>query len=120
NLEYLTGMFSPRLIGSPQMQQASAWALQRFLDYGLDAHLETTTVSHAWYRGDDTAEILSPIERAVPIRSYVWGMATKGDITGPVVFLDEASAEEFQKNQDRMKGAIVCLTKPGYVPPAGQ
>jgi hypothetical protein len=120
NLEYLTGMFSPRLVGSPQMQKASAWALQRFLDYGLDAHLETTTVSHAWYRGDDTAEILSPIQRAIPIRSYVWGMATKGDITGPVVFLNEGSVEEIQKNQDRLKGAFVCLKKPSYVPPAGQ
>lgn len=120
NLEYLTGKFSPRLVGSPQMQKASDWALQRFLDYGLDAHLETTQVSHAWYRGDETAEILSPIQRAIPIHSYVWGMATKGDITGPVVFLDEASAEEIQKNQDRLKGAFVCLTKPSYVPPAGQ
>jgi hypothetical protein len=120
NLEYLTGKFSPRLLGSPQMQKASDWALQRFRDYGLDAHLETTQIAHAWTRGDDTAEILCPIQRAIPIHSYVWSMATRGDITGPVVFLDEASVEEVEKNQDRLKGKIVCLTKPSAVVPAGQ
>jgi hypothetical protein len=120
NLEYLTGMFSPRLVGSPQMQKASDWALQRFRDYGFDAHLETGHIDHAWYRGDDTAEIISPIQRSIPIRSYVWSMATKGDITGPVVFLDGASIEEVQKNKDRLKGKIVCLTQPSAELPAGQ
>jgi carboxypeptidase Q len=119
NLEYLTGKIGPRMTGSAQMQKASEWTLQRFHDYGLDAHLETTQVSHAWYRGVETAEILSPIQRAIPIHSYGWSMATKGAIAGPVVFLDEETLEEVQKNQGRLKGAIVCLTKPSAVPPAG-
>jgi carboxypeptidase Q len=120
NLEYITGMFSPRLVGSPQMQKASDWGLQRFRDYGFDAHRETGQVDHGWYRGDDTAEIVSPFQRSIPIRSYVWSMATKGEVTGPVVFLDEASIEEVLKNKDRLKGKIVCLTKPSAVLPAGQ
>ena len=97
NLEYLTGKIGPRLTGSPQMQKASEWTLQRFHDYGLDAHLETTQVSHAWSRGPESAEILRPIQRAIPIHAYGWSMATKGDITGPVVFLNEESVEEIQR-----------------------
>src|SRR5579872_6714728 len=38
NLEYLCYHIGARLTGSPQMQAASAWTLQRFKDYGVDAH----------------------------------------------------------------------------------
>ena len=48
NLEYLTTEIGPRLTGSPQMQEASQWTLQRFHDYGIDAHLETAQIAHAW------------------------------------------------------------------------
>src|SRR5690348_10442558 len=37
NLEYLTTSIGPRLTGSPQMQRASEWTLQRFKDYEIDA-----------------------------------------------------------------------------------
>jgi hypothetical protein len=62
NLEHLTTEIGPRLTGSKQMQQASDWTLKRFHDYGIDAHLETTEIPHAYYRGVDTAEIIAPIE----------------------------------------------------------
>ncbi|HKT52108.1 MAG TPA: hypothetical protein VJV96_17530, partial [Candidatus Angelobacter sp.] len=42
NLEYLTSNIGARLTGSKQMQEASGWTLQRFKDYGIAAHLETT------------------------------------------------------------------------------
>ena len=64
NLEHLTTQIGPRLTGSKQMQDASAWTLKRFQDYGIDAHLETTQVPHAWMRGADTAEITAPIVAA--------------------------------------------------------
>src|SRR5436853_907025 len=76
NLEHLTTQIGPRLTGSPQMQTASQWTLQRFRDYGIDAHLETTQIAHAWTRGQDTAAVVSPISRPVPIRSFGWGKAT--------------------------------------------
>jgi len=119
NLAYLTGKIGPRLTGSPQMQKASEWTLQRFHDYGLDAHLETTQVSHAWARGSESAEILSPIQRAIPLHAYGWSMSTHGDVTGPVIFLGEESVEEIEKNRDRIKGAFVCMSKSKPVPPAG-
>jgi hypothetical protein len=120
NLEYLTDRIGPRLTGSPQMQKASAWTLERFRDYGLDAHLETTNVSHAWYRGHDSAAILSPIERDVEIHSAGWSRATHGDLIAPVLFLDHFTAEDIARQKDKLKGAIVCLGKPRVVLPAGQ
>ncbi len=105
NLEYLTTMIGPRLTGSPQMQQAAQWALERFQQYGVAAHLETTKIPHAWYRGVDTAEIVSPVSRRIPLRSAGWSMATPGEITAPVVAI--ASIDDLEAHKGTLKGAIV-------------
>ena len=47
NLEYLTTQIGPRLTGSPQMQAASEWTLQRFKDYGVAAHHHRHDHGHA-------------------------------------------------------------------------
>ena len=115
NLEYLTTQIGPRLTGSPQMQAASAWTLKRFQDYGIDAHLETTQVNHAWTRGADTAEITSPIQRRVEVRSLGWSKATNGPVTGPVVVMESQSAEAIAAMGGKLKGAIVLLGRPSNV-----
>src|SRR5664279_3876700 len=48
NLEYLTTQIGPRLTGSQQMQAASEWSLREFKSYGIDAHLESAKIDHAW------------------------------------------------------------------------
>lgn len=120
NEEYLTTQIGPRLTGSPQMQAASQWTLKRFRDYGIDAHLETTTVPHAWYRGADSAEIVSPITRRVPIRSLGWSSATKGEVSGPVVFVNPRDPANLQSKMSQFKGAIICLGDPMVLPSASE
>ena len=115
NLEHLTTQIGPRLTGSKQLQDASAWTLKRFQDYGIDAHLETTQVPHAWMRGADTAEILTPIARRIEIRSGGWSKATGGTITGSVVYLESQSAEAIAAAGAKLKGAIVMVGKPANV-----
>lgn len=112
NLEYLSTEIGPRLTGSPQMQRASEWTLQRFKDYGLDAHLETDNVPHAWYRGDDTAEIVSPMQHMIGVRSMGWSKATSGEVTGPVYFLGADPAADVERLKDKLKGAVVCMGPP--------
>src|SRR5487761_296846 len=120
NEEYLTTQIGPRLTGSPQMQAASQWTLKRFHDYGIDAHLETTTVPHAWYRGADSAEIVSPISRRVPIRSMGWSKATSGEVSAPVIFMTFKSAADVDAYKGKLKGAIVCMGEPATLPPASE
>jgi carboxypeptidase Q len=112
NLEYLSTEIGPRLTGSPQMQKASDWTLGRFHDYGIDAHLETDQVPHAWYRGEDTAEIVSPIQHIIGARSMGWSKATNGEISGTVFFLGDDPVAEAQALKDKLKGAIICMGKP--------
>jgi len=115
NLEYLTTQIGARLTGSPQMNRASQWTLERFKDYGIDAHLETTEIPHSWTRGDDTAELLAPVKKAIEIRSAGWSKATPGAVTGNVLFLSNPS--EMDKYKGKLKGAILLMRQPTQPPP---
>lgn len=117
NLEYLTTEIGARLTGSPQMNRASDWTLQRFKDYGIDAHLETTEIEHGWTRGPDSAEITAPITKSVQIRSLGWSKATNGPLSGNVVFIEAKTPADLEKYKGKLKGAIVMASTPADVPP---
>jgi carboxypeptidase Q len=112
NLEYLTTQIGPRLTGSLQMQAASDWTLKRFQDYGVNAHLETANIDHAWTRGSETAAITSPIQRSISIRAFGWSRATDGEVSGKVVALDIQKASDLDAYKGKLKGAIVLVRKP--------
>jgi len=76
NEEYLTTEIGPRLTGGKEMQAATAWTVQRFKDYGLDAHQEDATVEHAWYPGVSTAEIVTPWHKVIPIYAEAYSKTT--------------------------------------------
>jgi carboxypeptidase Q len=116
NLEYLTTEIGPRLTGSEQMQKASAWTLQRFKDYGVDAHLETMQVAHAFYRGQDTAVILSPIHRVIQIRSLGWSRATNGPVKTEVYEMPAEPPQDVSSLRDKVDGHIVLAGPPSKLP----
>ena len=116
NLNYLTTEIGPRLTGSAQMNRASDWTLQRFKDYGIEAHLETTEIPHAWTRGQDLAEITAPFARPLEIRAAGWSKATDGPVTGNVVFLDLSNPSELEKQKSKLKGAIIMTRLPAALP----
>jgi carboxypeptidase Q len=116
NLEYLTTEIGPRLTGSKQMQQASEWTLKRFHDYGVDAHLESAEIPHAYYRGNDTAEIVAPVSRRLEVHALGWSKATSGEVSGPVVLVKMESGDNPEKYKGKLKGAILLLAKPADIP----
>lgn len=112
NLDYLTSHIGARLTGTAQMEAAAKWAAQRFRDYGISVRVETMMIAHAWYRGDDTAELLAPMPRKLEIRSVGWSKATPGPIIAPVVYLEDPSPEMVAAKKAWLAGAIVLLGKP--------
>ncbi len=112
NLEYLTTQIGPRLTGSKQMQAASDWTLKRFQNYGVDAHLETTDISHAWTRGSESAEITSPVQRSIGIRALGWSKATNGDVSGKVIAIDIQKPSDIDAYKGKLKGAVVLAGNP--------
>jgi carboxypeptidase Q len=117
NLQYLTTQIGARLTGSPNMQKASQWTLQRFKDYGVDAHLETAEIPHGYQRGVDTASIVSPVQKNVGIRAMGWSEPTKGEISANVVVLEGVTPQDLDQYKGKLKGAIVLAGKPATIPP---
>jgi hypothetical protein len=79
NEKYLTTEIGPRLTGGKEMQAATAWTVQRFKDYGLEAHAEDATIERAWYPGVDTAEIVMPWHKIIPIHAEAYSKTTCPD-----------------------------------------
>ncbi len=113
NEEYLTTYIGPRLTGSPEMQKASEWTLSMFKKYGLDAHLETASIPHAWYRGNDWGELVTPVQHWMTVRSAAWSKATPGPVTGRLVVITrDTKPADITADPAKFKGAIVLSDEP--------
>jgi Zn-dependent M28 family amino/carboxypeptidase len=113
NMKYLTDGIGPRLTGSPQLDRASRWTLERFKELGLlNAHLEPWTIANSWTRGPVTGRILSPTERTLTMAAAGWSPSTNGAVRGAVLGLAYEKLEDLDKYRGKLKGAIVLLGHP--------
>jgi Zn-dependent M28 family amino/carboxypeptidase len=113
NMEYLTDRIGPRLTGSPQLDRASHWTLERFKELGLsNAHLEPWTVANSWTRGPATGRILAPTNAILTMATAGWSPSTNGTIRGAVLGLAYDKLADLDKYRGKLKGAIVLLGHP--------
>jgi Zn-dependent M28 family amino/carboxypeptidase len=113
SLQYLTDRIGPRLTGSPQLDQASHWTMERFKEMGLsNAHLEPWTIANGWTRGAATGQIISPTHHTLTLETAGWSAATKGALRGPVVGMAAEKPEDLQQYKGKLKGAIVVVGRP--------
>jgi Zn-dependent M28 family amino/carboxypeptidase len=113
NMKYLTDGIGPRLTGSPQLDRASHWTLERFTELGLsNAHLEPWTIANSWTRGPVTGRILSPTEGTLMMAAAGWSPSTNGAVRGAVLGLAYEKLEDLDKYRGKLKGAIVLLGHP--------
>ncbi len=120
NMKYLTDRIGPRLTGSPQLDRASHWTLERFKESGLsNAHLEPWTIANSWTRGPATGRILAPTEATLTMATAGWSPSTNGTIRGAVLGLAYDKLEDLDKYRGKLKGAIVLLGHPGEMEAPG-
>ncbi len=113
NMKYLTDRIGPRLTGSPQLDRASHWTLERFKEIGLsNARLEPWTIANNWTRGPATGRILSPTEATLTMATAGWSPSTNGAIRGAVLGLAYDKLEDLDKYRGKLKGAIILLGHP--------
>ena len=113
NLEYLTGSIGPRLTGSPQLDRASHWTLDRMKELGLsNVHLEPWTIANSWTRGPAKGRIVSPAESALTLMAAGWSPSSNGPVRGAVLGLSYEKLEDLEKYRGKLKGAIVLLGHP--------
>jgi len=115
DLAWLCDHIGPRLSGSPQLDQAIAWAQDRLKAAGLvNVHAEPAMVPH-WVRGRESAELLLPAPQRVNLLGLGGSVGTpEGGLTADVVVV--GSFDELDKLSAAVKGKIVLFDVPykGY------
>jgi len=113
NLEYLADRIGPRLTGSPQLDKASHWTMERFKEAGFsNAKLEPWTIANSWTRGPATGQILSPSHHVLTLETTGWSAATNGELRGPVIGVAAEKPDDLQQYKGKLKGAIVVVGRP--------
>src|SRR6202521_2234218 len=113
DLQYLADRIGPRLTGSPQLDQASHWTMERFKELGLsNAHLEPWTIANSWTRGAATGRIIAPTPQVLTLETAGWSVSTKGTLRGPVIGIAAEKLEDLQQYKGKLKGAIVVVGRP--------
>src|SRR5207253_939171 len=113
-LSYLSDVIGPRLTASPGMKRANNWTRETLAKWGMqNAHLEAWgPFGRGWSLKRFSAQVVDPL--SIPLIAYpkAWSPATKGAITGDVVYLDAKTEADLDKYKGKLKGAIVLTQAP--------
>ncbi len=106
----LTEGIGPRLTGSPNMAKANAWTRDTLTAVGLsNAHLEDWgEFGMGWQQINTWARMVSPDPEPLWCMASPWSPATKGPITGQVVYIDLTTAQ-LDKLKGTLAGKIILL-----------
>ncbi|MEP6492314.1 MAG: M20/M25/M40 family metallo-hydrolase [bacterium] len=122
---YLTDVYGPRPIGSPNHVAAASWAVKTMTSWGMkNAHLEPFTWRGVgWLPGKATGFITSPVKANLKFEAAPWSPSTKGTVSGEVVSIvapetptDDELTAFFAPLAAKVKGGIVMVGPPPNVP----
>jgi len=122
---YLTDVYGPRPIGSPNHVAAANWAMKTMTSWGMkNAHLEPFTWRGVgWLPGKATGFITSPVKANLKFEAVPWSPSTKGTVSGEVVSIvppvsptEEELTAFLASHASKVKGGIVMIGAPPSVP----
>src|SRR3954470_16374987 len=111
-LFWLTDRYGPRLTGSPQILEASDWAMRRMTEWGLsNVHREEWAFGKGWSLTRFSAHMTAP--EVQPLVGYpkAWSVGTGGPVSGEVVRASIQSEPELAQYHGKLRGKIV-LSQP--------
>ncbi len=117
-LSVLSDVYGPRLAGSPDYNEAAAWASQKLSSWGLqNVHFEKSApVAKGWALKRFYMTALQP--KGFPITAFpkAWTPGIKGSVTADVVFLNVKNEAELESYKGKLKGKIVLISPLRDVP----
>lgn len=109
----LLDVIGPRLVGTPQMQQAADWAIAKYKNWGISAHTEKWGEWRGWERGITHIDLIAPRVRTLQGMQLAWSPGTNGKtITAEAITLPEEipDSASFQKWLPNVKGKFVLIS----------
>jgi carboxypeptidase Q len=102
----------PRLVGSPQMVQASDWAIAKYKSWDIPARRENWGVWRGWERGISHIDMISPRVKSLEGTQLAWspGMGKKTTVAETIILPDLTDSIAFQKWLPSVKGKFVMVS----------
>ena len=106
----LMDVIGPRLVGSPAMEKANDWTIEKFKEWGINAHKEQFGQWDSWERGITEVSMIAPRVKSIEAIQLAWCPATTKPIEAEVILLpeinDKAAFEQWLKS---IKGKFVLI-----------
>ncbi len=102
----------PRLVGTPQMQKANDWAVDKYTGWGISARNENWGEWKGWERGITHIDMLSPRVKSLEGTQLSWSPSTKGKaVKAEIIIIPEVSDSlAFQNWLPNVKGKFVMIS----------
>jgi carboxypeptidase Q len=110
-LAELTDTFGPRLSGSPQLDGAIRWAVDRMKRDGLENVRTEKVMVPKWVRGRESAEIVAPVRRELVMLGLGNSVGTSPAGVEAEVLIVRSFAD-LDAKADRARGRIVLFNVP--------
>ena len=105
-LVYMADTFGPRFSGSENLENSIDWIVQTMKQDGFDKVWTQPVMVPHWVRGEESATLLSPRKKNLPMLSLGGSIATpENGITAEVIVVK--SFDELEKVKNQVKGKIV-------------
>jgi hypothetical protein len=107
----LSDGIGPRLTGSPNIAKAYDWAISTLTKIGLEnAHKEDWgEFGMGWQQINTWGRMVSPDPEPLWLQAAPWSPATKGPVTGEIVYLPLNDASELEAVKGKLAGKIVLV-----------
>jgi Iap family predicted aminopeptidase len=101
----------PRLVGTPQMQQAHDWAVSKYKSWGIQAENQQWGEWKSWERGITHIDMVHPRVQTLSGTQLAWSPGTsKKGVTAECIILPEIKDSlSFQKWLPTVKGKFVMV-----------
>ncbi|GAB3537746.1 M28 family metallopeptidase [Pontibacter brevis] len=108
----LMDVIGPRLVGTPQMQKAHDWAVNKYKGWGIAARNEKWGEWRGWERGITHVDMVHPRVRTLEAMQLAWSPATprRGVTAELIVLPDVQDSAAFQRWLPSAKGKLVMIS----------
>ncbi|HEV3324000.1 MAG TPA: peptidase M28, partial [Puia sp.] len=102
----------PRLVGTPQMEQARDWALAKYKSWDIPAEAQNWGIWRGWERGISHIDMVSPRVRTLEATQLAWcpGMGNKTVTAGLVILPDLPDSAAYAAWMPSVKGKFVMVS----------
>lgn len=114
HVRWLADVYGPRLTGSPNLKDASDWAVDQLEDWGLEnVHLAPWgPFGRGWSLQRFSLHVTDPVAFPVHAHPRAWSPDVVGPVDAEVVLLDADSIEALSAFEGTLSGKIVMASPP--------